>query len=251
MYEAPQPLPPSIVGAICQIKTSMDAVKKSQRNPHGGFMFASTDDIYAALTRKMGDVGLVCLVLEDSETEIVRVEKEGKTQQWGRFTFSFVLATKEATWTDPRNRRTLFIQITGPQTFQAANSYAEKSFLRSLFKIPAGEMDLDAMPQGDTEDEQIANAASNGKAKRKSSAEGKRDGSVKTFNEINAKIREAKTADLCKQTWQLYAEELRSMPPKWFTVLAEDFQTRMAAFDVEIDLDNDGWPIIDTQQEAA
>jgi hypothetical protein len=40
------------------------------------------------------------------------------------------------------------LQITGPQSFQAAQSYNEKAFLRSLFKIPTGDMDLDALPEG-------------------------------------------------------------------------------------------------------
>ena len=226
-------IPPSIVVAVCQIQSTLEAVKKSNRNQHGNYMFASTDDIYAALTRKMGEVGLLCLVLEEKDVEIVRVEKEGKTSQWGKFVFAFVLATKDATWTDPRNRRSLFIQITGPQTFQAANSYAEKSYLKSLFKLPTGDMDLDQMPQGDTEEDQVA-LAGIGRSKRKSSAEGKRDGSVKRFNDLRASIQKADGAIDCQDIWSKSAAELSTMPRGWYDTIAEDYSVRMESFGVEI-----------------
>lgn len=220
-------IPPSIVQAICQIMVTVEAVKKSQRNAHGGYMFASTDDIYAAVTRKMGEVGLVCMSLED-RCEIKRIEKDGKTSQWAHMEFSFVLATTEATWCDPRGRRTLYIQVTGPQTFQAAQSYAEKSFLRSVFKLPTGDMDLDAMPQADNEDDQIA---MNGGRKRKSSAEGKRDGSVKTFNQIRADISTALNREMLVHIRETWAQEWADMPSRWAQMLDDDFGAKMEEFD--------------------
>lgn len=148
MSEKMEQIPGSIVKSICAVMANLEAVKKSQKNQHGGYMFASTDDIYAAITRKMGEVGLVCLCLEEAAPEITRSEgKDGKSAQWMKMAYSFVLATADATWSDPRSRRTLIIQITGPQTFQAAQSYAEKSYLRSLFKIPTGDVDLDSLPE--------------------------------------------------------------------------------------------------------
>lgn len=222
-------IPPSIVQAICQIKTSLEAVRKSQKNTHGGYMFASADDIYAALTKKMGEVGLICLGLEDN-CEIVRVEKEGKTSQWARLTFSFVFATKEATWCDARARRTLFIQVTGPQTFQAAQSYAEKAYLRSTFKMPTGDMDLDSMPQADTVEEQTALSMP---AKRKSSSGAKKDGTDQTFNEIMAKIQDAKSPEWLQQVRTLYSDEWSVMPAKWHDLLEAEFETKMDTFGLQ------------------
>ena len=46
-------MPASIVRALSAIKATVDAVKKSQRNVHGNYFFSSTDDIYAAVARKM------------------------------------------------------------------------------------------------------------------------------------------------------------------------------------------------------
>lgn len=202
---------------------TVEAVKKSQRNQHGGYNFASTDDIYAAVTRKMGEVGLICMSFED-RCEIKRVEKDGKVSQWAHMEFSFALATTADTWSHPRAKRTLYIQVTGPQTFQAAQSYAEKSFLRSMFKLPTGDMDLDSMPQADNEDDQIA---LNGGKKRKSSAEGKRDGSVKTFNQIRADISSAINVEMLAHIREAWAQEWADMPDRWSQTLDEDFDVKM------------------------
>lgn len=147
--EPANPIPSSIVLAIAAVMSSLEAVKKSNKNTHGGYNFASTDDIYAAITKKMGEIGFVVIAMEEAPPEIKSVvSKDGKPSQWMRISHLFVLATKDATWTDRRCRRTLTLQITGPQSFQAAQSYNEKAFLRSLFKIPTGDMDLDALPEG-------------------------------------------------------------------------------------------------------
>lgn len=220
-------IPASIVQAVCKIQSSLGAVAKSNRNAHGAYNYASADDIYAALTRKMGEVGLLIVVLEDM-CEIKRIEgKDGKIAQWAHMEFSFVLATPEATWTDPRSRRTLYIQVTGAQTFQAAQSYAEKSYLRSLFKVPTGDMDLDSMPQADSEEDMVALTQ---KQPRKSSAEGKRDGSVKLFNTIRGDIAAATNADHLRHLRTTYADEWAKMPPRWADTLDEDYESRLLGF---------------------
>lgn len=224
-------IPGSIIKAICEIKRSLSAVAKTQRNSHGGYMFASTDDIYAALTRKMGEVGLVIVTLEDN-CDIKRFEKtdkDGKTQtvQWAHLEYSFVLATEDATWTDPRSKRTLYIQVTGPQTFQAATSFAEKAYLRSLFKLPTGDVDLDSMPQAETMEGQHALNGNGGK--RRSSASAKRDGLDKTFNEIKQRIETAESAELLEQIPDLYADELGQMPRAWGEIIQHTFEDRMEA----------------------
>jgi hypothetical protein len=222
-----QRIPGSIVKAICQIQATVEAVKKSQRNQHGGYQFASTDDIYAAVTRKMGEVGLVLLALEDC-AEIKRVEKDGKTAQWMHAEFSFVLATETDTWSDARAKRTLYIQVTGPQTFQAAQSYAEKAYIRSLFKLPTGDLDLDSMPQADTEEEQNDLLAPR---KRKSSSAAKKDGTTDIFNDIRGAISGADgPADLHlikKQHWSVW----QAMPTRWLQILDAEFEDKLAEFD--------------------
>lgn len=221
------PIPASIVQAVCRIQASLEAVKKSARNPHGGYAYASADDVYACLTRRMGEVGLMILPLE-AESEIVRVEKDGKTVQWLKVVYEFVLATADATWSDPRSKRSLFIQITGPQSHQASASYAEKAFLRSLFKIPSGDMDLDSMPQGDTEEDQIDMARPR---KAKSSSSAKKDGTDVVFNELRGAISGADgPADLANIKKQSFAT-WQSMPDRWRQILDEEFEDKMREFE--------------------
>lgn len=222
-------IPKSIVRAICEIKKSLDAVSKSSRNLHGGYNFSSTDDIYAALARKMGQIGLVIVPLEE-KCEVVRIEKTDKdgktiTVQWLHVEYSFVLATDEDTWADKRSKRTLFIQITGPQTFQAATSYAEKAYLRSLFKIPSGDMDLDSMPEAETMEGQ--HALNGNGAKRKSSSAAKKDGTDKIFNEIKAKIEKAENLELLEQIPDLYADEIATLPRQWAELIQHTYEDRV------------------------
>ena len=220
-------IPKSIVRAVCEIKQSLEAVSKTGKNSHGGYMFASTDDIYAALTRKMGEVGLLVTSLED-KCEIVKIDKDGKTVQWAHFEFSFVLSTEDDTWTDARAKRTLYIQITGPQTFQAAQSYAEKCYLRSLFKLPTGDMDLDSMPQGETMESQHALNGNGGK--RKSSAAAKRDGTDKVFNDLVKAIKDAPNAEVLQQIPELYVDEIATLPRQWNELYEQHYEDRMAEF---------------------
>lgn len=223
-------IPGSIVKAICEIKQTLHAVAKSNKNSHGGYSFASTDDIYAALTKKMGEVGLLIMPLEVS-TEVKRVEttdKDGKPKiaQWLNVVYQFVLATADATWSEPNSKRTLFIQITGPQSFQAAASFAEKAYLRSLFKLPTGDQDLDSMPQAEFEEDQVALNGNGSKAKRKSSAGAKKDGTTAVFNEIKTRLEQAETLDKLQELRLLYNDEWETMPMQWNTILENTFEDR-------------------------
>lgn len=221
------PIPASIVRAICAIKSTVEALKKSGKNPHGGYQFSSTDDLYAAIARKMGDVGLMCLALE-VENEIKRIEKDGKTSQWLRVVYQYVWATETDTWTDTSNRRTVCTQVTGPQTYQAAQSFAEKAYLRSTFKLPSGDMDLDSMPQADTEEELNDILAPR---KKKSSSAAKKDGTDVVFNELRGAISGADgPADLHMiktNSWSVWQQ----MPERWRQILDAEFDDRMAEFE--------------------
>lgn len=225
-----QDIPASIVVAICKVKATVDAVKKSQRNQHGGYMFASADDIYAAVARKMGEVELLCLPLEtDLEIEKREVDdKSGgkKMTAWLKVSYQFVLATPDATWTHAKARRTLILQYTGPQSHQAAASYAEKAFLRGLFKLPTGDMDLDGMPQAVTLEAQEA-LSGNGRP-RKSSAQAKRDGGAERFNAIRKAIADAKSAEELEEVPERYSDEWAEMPPRWEELISDEYNLRMS-----------------------
>lgn len=240
------PIPSSIVQSICQIMATVEAVKKSAFNEHGKYKFSSTDDLYAALSRKMGECGVICMALEE-RCEIKRFEapikergaivrdKDGnpamQTVQWAHIEYSFVWATTSDTWTDRRAKRTIYIQVTGPQTFQAAQSFIEKAYLRSTFKIPSGDMDLDSMPQFDNEDD--ANASIRTRLPRKASAEGKRDGSVDIFNQLRGRIANATNAEDLQSIYVEHCDRngpWSGMPPRWADMLQDDYEVKRDGF---------------------
>lgn len=226
------PIPASIVKAICAIKATVEALKKSQRNQHGGYNFSSTDDLYAAISKKEGEVGVTCFALEvENETKrIETVDKEGKTRivQWLRVVYQFVWATATDTWTDPKNRRTICVQYTGPQTYQAAQSFVEKAYYRSTYKLPSGDMDLDSMPQAEYEDDQNDLLAPR---KKKSSSAAKKDGTTVVFNELRGAVSGADgPADLRlikQQNWTVW----ESLPRAWRELIDAEFDDRMAEFE--------------------
>lgn len=231
-------IPGPIVKAVATIKSHMEAVKKSQYNKHGGYNFASTDDIYAALARKMGEVGLISIPLElKNERVTIDVpdkDRNGafqydkanniitKKSHWLDVEVGFVLAVDGSTWFDERAKRTEFIQYTGPQSAQAVVSFAEKAFLRSLFKIPTGDMDVDSMLQGDTVEDQVS---LNQTPKRKSSASSKRDGTDDVFNGIRAELAAAYgDRSKLKSIRSGHAVAWSQMPARWVEILDQEYE---------------------------
>lgn len=228
-----EPIPQAIVKAICRVQASIDAVTKSQFNKQGGYKFASTDDIYAAVARKFGEAGLMIYPLELSQPEIKRVEKTNKegelvVSQWGQFHFGYVLATEDASWFHPASSRTIYIQILGPQTFNAAESYCQKQFLRGLLKLPTGDMDLDTFAQGESEEDQIAGNSAG--VKRKSSYSAKKDGStVPVFNEIKQKIIDATGQRDALIAIRKEYGAWQTMPAQWATILDNEYEDAILA----------------------
>lgn len=232
-------IPGSIVRALCAVQASVEAVTKSGFNKHGGYKFSSTDDIYAALTKKMGEVGLLIYPLElkpveESSAKVDVFDKDGtktgeKTVTKLRFHFGYVLATEDASWFDTRSSRSIILLHNGPQTFQGAESFCQKAYLRALFKLPTGDLDLDSMPQAETEEDQAA-LSGNGAKKRKSSYAAKKDGTEALFNEISAKVNDAPNKEILQQVRTLYAEEWNELPHKWVELLEGDYETKMMGF---------------------
>lgn len=227
----------SIVKAIAAIQKSLHAVAKNETNSFGKYKFVSTDDIYAAITKKMGDVEL-SIITTERDVEVKRLDtKKGETAQWLKITFGFILATPDGSYTDPSLCRTVFVQITGPQTFAAAQSFAHKAFLRSLFLIPTGDKDLDEMPQADTEEEQLTlNQPS--PPKRKSSAQSKRDHDEKRYNTLKDKIFACETREDLLQLRINHmgqsGESWGDWPLRWADLLEQDFM--QAAKDMGLDM---------------
>jgi hypothetical protein len=103
------------------------------------------------------------------------------------------------------------MQVLGPQTHMAAQSYAEKTFLRSLFKLPTGDLDLDQLP---TDEEKPV--------KRKSSAQGKKD---KLWEALQEELQHVETFDQALEIEMRYKPEFDQMNSSWKGLFYDAIQT--------------------------
>jgi hypothetical protein len=218
------PKPASIVRAITAVKRDMEVLAKEQNNSHGGYKYTSADQIYAFVSTRMAAAGLVidCLEAEDPKIwtrNTADTRGNAKESQWMRIKFLFVLSTEEDTWSDPRATRTLAMPMTGPQSFMGAQSYAEKSYLRSLFKIPTGDVELDAMVEDGTFRPQPKAAPS----KTKSSHALRKEGAWEEWEKSLA------DADDMTAVLELEQSAYQAFPNKWHEHVREAASRRAAS----------------------
>lgn len=84
----------------------------------------------------------------------------------------------------------------------------------------------------------------------KSAAEGKRDGSAKFFDELRHKIHKAQGPVECAAAWKDASKRLPTLSRAWFDNIAEEFVAKMDTWEVNIELDNNGWPILESKEAA-
>jgi hypothetical protein len=144
--EPPRPkIPASIAKAIVRVMQAVATIEKDAENKHGNYKYASVDSVYEGVQKAMAEAGIVVIPMEES------VEK--LDDKLIKFVFSFLVATETDTWEDPRNKRTVYMQWMGPQTFQGGQSYCEKAFLKGLFKLNTGEPEQEAVAGGSIADD--------------------------------------------------------------------------------------------------
>ena len=125
----------SVSQRVCAAKAEIGAIPKNGFNPHGKYKFASTDDVYHALRPILAKHGLD-LILSISSAE-VREGANGKP-------WCFVAANIGFDGEAPQMRH-MALPVTGPQTFEAVNSYLQKQYLRARLQIETGEYDEEDM----------------------------------------------------------------------------------------------------------
>jgi len=140
------PKPQELVKAQAAVKKQVTTLVRAHTNEHSKYNFASTDQFYELVVGLMAEQDYVIDTLEAEDPKIWQSQtKKGDPVQWMRIKFLFVHSVPNATWSDPRAARTIAMQMTGPQSFMAAQSYADKAYLRSLFKIPIADVEVENM----------------------------------------------------------------------------------------------------------
>lgn len=152
-----EPMPKEIAGAVVLVMRAVGKLVRDGRNQHGGYKYASTDAFFEAINPACAEAGLIVKprVLH-SEIVIQEVwDKDSKSMKPKRMlsaTYGFMLIHESgATWTDPDERRPIMLDYTGPQSYGASESYAAKTYMRSLFIVATGDKDADAQEQHSAE----------------------------------------------------------------------------------------------------
>jgi hypothetical protein len=137
--EAILTMPPEIAGPVVDVCSAVKKAVKEHVNKHGGYKYVSIDKFYEDMGPLLADAGLILMMNERS------AESDGK---WLNVSFDFYIYHKSGKQYGPVTRSQA-VMANGPQAYAAAQSFAEKYFMRQLFKIPTGEEDADGDSQSD------------------------------------------------------------------------------------------------------
>lgn len=127
-------IPKSVALRIAIVCRAVKKLHHDKRNDYASYNYVSVDSFYEALGPIMGEAGLFVIVDEVSVTS----DKGFLTANYELF-----LVSEEGDSYGPIHRQ-VTVKASGPQSYASAQSYAEKYFLRQIFKVPTGEQDADA-----------------------------------------------------------------------------------------------------------
>lgn len=129
--------------------SSISAIKKDAENQFQKYRYASVDAVFEAVRGAIGAAGLVVWCHEEA-FEIHRPDGESKAKPWAFAAYRLALAPvgDPPDW-ERAERITIPLQLVGPQSAQAARSYAIKYWLRGKLLLPTGDQDLDATAEPD------------------------------------------------------------------------------------------------------
>lgn len=145
-------IPTKISKAIIDVMKAVKKLERSESNKFASYKYASIDDFLEDLRPKLSDAGLSILVNEivSNQFTVPEIKKDITVDSlFVHYAYDFYLAHLECEEIFGPIRRTVDLRFVGPQTSGQAQSYCEKMFMRSLFKVATGELDADQQEQGD------------------------------------------------------------------------------------------------------
>ncbi len=125
--------------AVCAVMSELQRVAKGDENKHGGYKYASVDDMKDGLRPLLAKHGLEVRITE-SGWSIEQLTTKSGTQVAARFVFDITLRHISGAQDEPE-RTTVLLPHTGAQTTGAAKSYALKEWLKGRFLVSTGEQD--------------------------------------------------------------------------------------------------------------
>jgi len=137
-------MPPEIAKAIIGVMAEVKKLAKEGNNTFQRYKYTSVDQFYEALGSLMAAHGIFDVAIERSTEVDVRetVDDKGvvKKSLWLSTVIDFMLYHESGISFGPLTRH-IQVPAAGAQSYASAQSYAEKYFLRNLFKVPTGDVD--------------------------------------------------------------------------------------------------------------
>lgn len=222
--EALPAIPPKVAAALSQVMGKIEKLCKEEHNPHANYKYAGIESFLEMVRPLCAAAGLLVIQDEDGFEFRTSKDKFGKELTWLVMTFSFGLAHSSGETWPYRCRRTGMVQASmGSQAFGAAQSYALKSFLRSIGLIATG----------DTEDADSHEQRELPEVRRKSAYKARKEGD---YPKLEAEIREQETLDALKEWWIDNQDRIRALPPQWAVLLeGEKDRRKLELVDLELD----------------
>ena len=137
-------LPPKIAAAMVAVMGDIRMLGKGNENQHARYKFAGIDDFLEATRPLCAKHGLIIIQdeLETSMNETTSTDNYGKTKTrtWLTVKYSFTIAHASGEIWDRSPVRTIAVEASmGSQAYGAAQSYALKQFMRTLFQMATGD----------------------------------------------------------------------------------------------------------------
>ena len=139
-------MPPLLRDLAVRIAAVMRAVRSlayDATNTHADYDYASADKFYEALRQPLAEAELAVRCDEVDCRLFTVPNRDGRPALHGRFVYELGFVGYPGA-----ERRSIVLQLLGPQSFQAAETYVRKYWLRGKFLVATGETDdVDAEPR--------------------------------------------------------------------------------------------------------
>jgi hypothetical protein len=129
--------PAKLAAALVKVSSEVKQLGKSEKNAFAKYDFVSVDKFYAVVGNLMAANGVHCIP-DCVESRVVENMKTGKPLLRERWAFTLIHETGEMA--GPFHR-TVTVPAEGAQAHGSSESYAQKQFLRGVFRVPTGEKD--------------------------------------------------------------------------------------------------------------
>jgi ERF superfamily len=213
--EALPPMPPAVAKALNEVMGNVKKLGKDERNPFANYKYAGIESFLEMVRPLCADAGLIIIQDEEGFEFKDGADKSGKVLTWLVMTFSFGLAHSSGETWPYRCRRTGMVQASmGSQAFGAAQSYALKSFLRSIGLIATGDTeDADSHEQRELPD-----------VTRKTAYRARKDGD---YESLIAEMHSQETKAALKDWGLENRARIEAMPDGWQKHFRDEYQRTM------------------------